>query len=156
MADAPQASAPEETRPERSRRQLRALAGGILLLAGAGLAPACGEPAAQEGPPSPRPASLHLEPLVLNLADAEGNRYLRVAIDIVVDRAEGVLAEDGGTLLSTRLRDRLLIVLASKTADDVVSSEGKEALRAEVRRTAEPLLEEARVLDVYFTEFRVQ
>lgn len=152
----PQASAPEAASPKRSGRGPLALR--MLGTAGVALLAACGGEAGELAALPTKPGSLHLEPLILNLADPEGGRYLRVAIDIVVDRPAPAEAESAGSadLLSTRLRDRLLVVLASRTAAEVVSSEGKEALRAEVRRTAEPLLEEARVLDVYFTEFRVQ
>jgi flagellar protein FliL len=96
------------------------------------------------------------EAFVLNLADPEGDRYLRLSLRILLDRAsvaEQVAAE---VLELARVRDRLLTVLSSKKADEITSYEGKEALRAELARAVAPLFGEAKVLDVYFTEFLVQ
>ena len=54
------------------------------------------------------------------------------------------------------MRDRVLTLLNSKTASELTSYSGKEALRTELLRTLDELLEDVRVLDVYFSEFLVQ
>ncbi len=162
MADAPQSAAPAEGAPAaKSRKKLLVIGGGIaVLLAGAGIVLLGGggkdhdtatEAAAE---PSHDPAVVTLEPFVLNLADEESQRFLRIAIHVVLDRPQE--ASGAESLAGARLRDRLLTLLSGKTADDLGTFEGKESLRAEVRRTAEQLFEEATVLDVYFSEFLVQ
>jgi hypothetical protein len=62
----------------------------------------------------------------------------------------------GEVLELARVRDRLLTVLSSKTAEEITSYEGKEDLRAELARAVAPLFGEAKVLEIYFTEFLVQ
>lgn len=103
-----------------------------------------------------QPGSVTPEPFVLNLADPEGDRYLRLALRILLD--DGAVAEriTGEVLELARVRDRLLTVLSSKTADEITSYEGKEDLRAELARAVAPLFGEAKVLEIYFTEFLVQ
>ena len=111
--------------------------------------------AGSEALPRGEPGVVALEPFVLNLADPEGDRYLRLTLSIVVDRAE-VAERSAGELEQTRLRDQVLTVLGAKLADQITSFDGKEALRAELRRALAPRFEGARVLDVFFTEFLVQ
>jgi flagellar FliL protein len=162
MADAPT----EAPRAKKKRMlPLLLLATGVIvggssvvgtLLAGAETA--AGEPdgaAVEEARPPGEPGVVALEPFVLNLADPEGDRYLRLTLSIAVDRAE-VAERAASELEQTRLRDLVLTVLGAKLAEEITSFEGKEALRAELRRALAPYFEGARVLDVFFTEFLVQ
>ena len=55
-----------------------------------------------------------------------------------------------------RLRDTVIRILSSKTATEILASEGKEKLKDEVRTAVNELLGEEKVLEVYFTEFIIQ
>jgi len=101
------------------------------------------------------PGVVALDPFILNLADPEGDRYVRVAVRIGLDSAlaaERLSTED---LQLARVRDRILTSLSSKTAEEITSYDGKETLRAELKGAIAPLFTEARVVDVYFMEFLV-
>lgn len=165
--DPAQSASPSPPAPKK--RLPLILSATLVLLGGAGAvaflsrgaesaAGAPGEPgtdAAELGPPG-EPGVLALEPFVLNLADPEGDRYLRLTLRVVLDRAEVAVEAAGDLLEESRLRDLVLNVLCVKSAHEITSFEGKEALRAELRRALAPRFSKARVLDVYFTEFLIQ
>src|SRR5688572_30931845 len=101
MAEAPRSSAPEERAPvAKSRKKLFAIGGAIVvLLAGAGFVVlARGEKAPVETESAETPAQptvVTLEPFVLNLADEESERFLRIAIHVILDRPEASAGADG-------------------------------------------------------------
>ena len=55
-----------------------------------------------------------------------------------------------------RLRDTIIQILSSKTASDILTSEGKEKLKDELRQSVNGLLGGEKVVEVYFTEFIIQ
>jgi flagellar FliL protein len=95
--------------------------------------------------------AVQLEPFILNLADPEGDRFLRVSLSVVFDGHVVPSAAE-----QVRLRDRILTILSSKTADEVTSFEGKEALRRELEGAIARTFEGSEVDELFFTEFLVQ
>lgn len=95
--------------------------------------------------------AVQLEPFILNLADPEGDRFLRVSLSVVFDGHVVPSAAD-----QVRLRDRILTILSSKTAEEVTSFEGKEALRRELEESIARTFAGSEVDDLFFTEFLVQ
>ena len=94
-----------------------------------------------------------LKTFVVNLADPGGKRYLRVGIvlafkEIALDRE---LEEK-----LPRVRDKILMILPSKTFDDIKTSAGKAALKAEIVNGLNSFLKQGRISDLYFEEFVVQ
>jgi len=147
---------------------------GVLLFGGGGVigylgleqpaaAPASGGEHAR--PIESEPGVIELEPFILNLADAAGDRYLRLDVRLVLDQLEVAQRASEG-LAEVKLRDRVLSVLAKKRASELSTAAGKDRLRAEILATVEPLLSEppffahdaraARVREVFFTEFLLQ
>ncbi len=94
-----------------------------------------------------------LETFIVNLADQERNRYLRVSMDLE-------LVESTGTNdLEERLpqvRDSILMILPSRRFDDIASMEGKSALRDEIIAKLNSLYNKEVVSNIFFTEFVVQ
>ena len=94
-----------------------------------------------------------LDTFIVNLADQERSRYLRVTMDLE-------LAAPADTeKLSQRLpqvRDRILMLLPSKRFADISSIEGKTALRDEMIGKLNGLFSRSVVTDIFFTEFVVQ
>ncbi|MCI0547907.1 MAG: flagellar basal body-associated FliL family protein [Candidatus Rokubacteria bacterium] len=164
MANAPtEATAP----PARKKGMLLiALAAVVLLGAGGAVALVGGsgagehgggaDPGAESGELAMLPGVVSLDPFVLNLADPEGDRYVRASLRIGLDSAVAAERLSTEALQLARVRDRVLLSLSSKSADEITSFEGKETLRAELKGAISPLFTEARVVDVYFTEFLVQ
>lgn len=98
-----------------------------------------GEPIEQAEPAHPAkkaeagvpPAFLPLDPFVVNLADRESERYAQIGITLQVDDAK--VAEQLKTYMPA-IRNGVIMILAHKTADELLSREGKEKLAAEIRR----------------------
>lgn len=105
--------------------------------------------------------SPEIEPFVVNLADPGSRRYLRVRLKIEFKKPEETEA-----LLTERMpqvRDAVLLLLSSKTADQLVSPEGKTTLRKELADQLNGVLKKGKkkkakkvVKNLYFTEFLIQ
>jgi len=100
---------------------------------------------------------MHLDPFVVNLADAEGDRFLRVGIDLGLDRE----AKEGGhpdqaAMLLARTRDTILSILTTCNAEALVSTNGKAVLKERLTTALRERAPELGVREIYFTEFLVQ
>lgn len=98
---------------------------------------------------------VELQPFIVNLADKGEAKYLRLTVNVGIGGEEGK-AEKPDPLFTTRIRNAMLAVLTSKTADDVLTNEGKNALRKELLRAARKVSEEPEVHAIYITDFIVQ
>jgi flagellar FliL protein len=156
----PAADAPAKPR----RGKLVPIAAGLVLLgAGAGgvwwwsTRQAAGTAAAGhvEVPLSQR-GLVAFEPFVVNLADPGGTRFVRATVQVVVGTAEQA-AEIGETpVLMAQARARILELLATQTADVLVTADGKTALRKTIGEALSGALHELEVVDVLFSDFVVQ
>jgi flagellar FliL protein len=103
-------------------------------------------------------AVLHLEPFVVNLADPQDNRFLRVGIDLGLEEPlpgkEGKGAE--GEVPTSAIRDCLLMVLSTWTSDALLAPDGKQKLKDELIHALHARVPELGVKEVYFTDFLVQ
>jgi flagellar FliL protein len=107
-----------------------------------------------------------LEPLVVNLADAGGSSYLRVALTLrVADFADkkGAKAKDekskddkSADEAMAAVRDTVLTVLGHQTADGLLATDGKEHLKVELKAALAEHNTDLKVMDVFFTDFLVQ
>jgi flagellar FliL protein len=115
------------------------------------------------------PATTHpmvLEPLLVNLEDAGGSSYLRVALTLRVadaadkksTKATGEKGKDekGTDDAVAAVRDTVLTVLGRQTADGLLAADGKEHLKAELKSALAEHNAELKVKDVFFTDFLVQ
>jgi flagellar FliL protein len=107
-----------------------------------------------------------LEPLLVNLADAGGSSYLRVALTLrvadVIDK-KGAKANDekskddkGTEDAVAAVRDTVLTVLGRQTADGLLAVDGKEHLKTELKAALAEHNADLKVKDVFFTDFLVQ
>jgi flagellar FliL protein len=128
--------------------------------------------------PSPRGISPeHLEGIlyrtserIINLADVGGYRYLRISIVLEfappdaqfysLKGEERTAAEEAFLervrQRSAKIEDILTMTLSSKTFADVFSTEGKLALKEEIRQRINETLTDCWVANVYFTDFVIQ
>ncbi len=96
---------------------------------------------------------LPLEPFLVNLADRDTRRYLRLKVELEVD------GEDGAEHLKkslAALRDSLILLLSSKTYENLSTLEGKLQLKKETVAALQALPGGKKVSGVYFTEFVAQ
>jgi flagellar FliL protein len=92
-----------------------------------------------------------MEPFLVNLADPGQPRYLKVTLHVETHQK--------GEEFEKRLpqtRDSVLTILCSKNSKDIMTSEGKNALREEIKEKMNHLLTETKVQNIYFTEFVIQ
>lgn len=103
----------------------------------------------------PRPVTsvVSLPTVMVNLADAAGDRYLKVGMEVEVSAPEAIQEIQSQ---SARIRDSLIILLSSKTYADLASAEGKMQLKNEVASRLNQILGTPRVVRIYFTDFVVQ
>lgn len=100
-------------------------------------------------------AVVELPPFIVNLADTEQARYLRMSVSLGVEGAEGE-SEKPDQLFITRVRNTMLAVLSDKKSDEILSVEGKAKLRKELLKAAQAASEEPKVRAIYITDFIVQ
>jgi flagellar FliL protein len=97
-----------------------------------------------------------LEPFLVNLADKDGARFLRVSLRIILAEAKEAEEVTKNEVQRTRLRAGILDLLTTQTAQPLLTPEGKNALRAAIVKETSALLEPSHVVDVLFTDFVVQ
>jgi flagellar FliL protein len=107
-----------------------------------------------------------LEPLLVNLADAEGHGYLRAGVTLRVQGAAeseklakaDPASKDGKVEaeVSAPLRDVVLDVLGRQKVADLLQPDGKEKLKVALKKALQDRDSDVKVTDIYFTEFLVQ
>jgi flagellar FliL protein len=97
--------------------------------------------------------NMPLDPFLVNLADRESRRYLKLKVELEVD--DEATAKDLEKSLP-RIRDTLILLLSSKTYLDLSSFEGKQQLKDEIKKRVTALPGGKKVSDVFFTEFVAQ
>lgn len=118
------------------------------------------KPVAEKAAP---PVFLALENIVVNVQADGGDKYLQVGITLQVRNEEQLTYYKANM---PQLRSRLLLLLAGKGADELLTSEGKLKLSDDIIKQAqspynndEPTpkeAEERRILGVYYTSFMIQ
>ncbi len=94
-----------------------------------------------------------LESMIVNLADKEIHRYLKVKMDLESDKAK---PDEEFEKRLPQLKDAIITILTSKTYADISDSKGKMQLKEEMLLKANQLFGTFKVKTVYFTEFVVQ
>jgi len=98
-------------------------------------------------------ALFELDPMVVNLEQSKGKRYLKVKMSFELNK-EAVQEELKARL--PQIRDAILLMLSSKSFKDVSTVEGKLALRDALLTRVNGLLTTGFVKRIYFEEFVVQ
>lgn len=91
-----------------------------------------------------------LETFIVNLAGSKGRRIAKVNIELEL-AGEKVFTEIEHR--KAQIRDIIIILLSSKTYDQVSNREGKDQLREEIKDTVNSFLTQGKIKNVYFTEF---
>ena len=99
-------------------------------------------------------ATLPLEPFLVNLADQDSPRFVKTTFQLGL--AEEMEKEGEGKAFIPAMRDSIITLLSTKTAEQILTSEGKEKLREEIKTRINTLSPKAKVLEVYIVDFVVQ
>jgi flagellar FliL protein len=115
--------------------------------------------------PTPPPASedkvevksvMNLESFLVNLADMDSARFVKVTFRLGLDdvKAGEEYANDQVVLAATR--DKIITLLSTKSAEDLLTVQGKERLRKEIREQVNAILPKGKITEVFIMEFMVQ
>lgn len=98
---------------------------------------------------------VELQPFIVNLADENQERYLRMTVSVGVGGEDGAHGKPDQVFI-TRVRNAILAVLSLKKSDEILNVEGKTKLRKEVLQAAQAASEHPHVEAIYITDFIVQ
>ncbi len=106
---------------------------------------------------APPPVFMPLDVFTVNLQTDGGDQFLQVALTLQV--ADQIQVEQF-TLYMPEVRNRLLLLLSSKQADDILTVEGKRILADEIVASLQkpfvPQGQKQAISRVFFTSFVVQ
>lgn len=94
-----------------------------------------------------------LEPFIVNIYDGQELRYLKVKVELEMANP-AIKAELDGRLAA--IRDAVLVVLTTKTLQEVQDAQGKNQLKEEIQTAISKIVAQGKVTKVYFTDFVVQ
>jgi flagellar FliL protein len=106
--------------------------------------------------PATEPGMVEMDPFVVNLADAGGQRFVRVSMRLLTYDEDQALELKENAVAKAKLRAALLELLSTQTADGLVTPDGKQALKKAIAERAAHAVHELKVTDVLFVEFIVQ
>lgn len=117
-------------------------------------APAEGGEKGKEGKGEKGAANTYpLEPFIVNIYDGQEMRYLRVKVEFDTSKPEAKTELDAR---QAAVRDAILILLTTKTMQDIQDLQGKNQLRDEIFTAVNKIIPPGIVNRVYFTDFVVQ
>lgn len=105
-------------------------------------------------PPKPLIGTMWpMAPFIVNLSDNQGERYLKVVMEIEVSDQ---LVVPELEQLKPKLRDNMLDLLTAKSFNELMDVGGKQRLRDEIVMRLNSFLVKGKIVQVYFTEFVIQ
>lgn len=94
-----------------------------------------------------------MDPFIINLQDNQGERYLKLIMQLEISDPLGVKELD---LLKPKMRDNILDLLSAKTYKELMDVGGKQRLREEIMMRLNSIVTTSKITKIYFTEFVVQ
>ena len=97
--------------------------------------------------------SVDLKPFLVNLADKERRRYLRITLNLALHKEEDKEDFDD---VNPRIRNAVLMLLSSKLSRELLTVEGKAWLHEEIVNQLNVTVRKEMVAEVYFVDFIMQ
>ena len=107
----------------------------------------------KEAKPGAGSQTVSLPVFLVNLADPLGRRYLKLSMDVEV-KDEAAKAEVAKN--EAKIKDALLLLLSSKTYQDLSTLDAKIQLKQDIVQRLNLILGNGKVIQVYFTEMVIQ
>lgn len=101
----------------------------------------------------PQPVNVDLEPIVVNIAETKGTRFLKAKITLAL---ENPMVAEEVALKKAQIIDILINLCSSRSLDELEQNMGRERLKKDIITRLNPLLDHGRVLNVFFSEFVIQ
>jgi len=96
---------------------------------------------------------MELDPFLLNLADRDEIRFLKVSIKLELDRPEEKTDFQNKV---PAIRDALLVLLSSKESQLLRTVNGKRRVREEIMTRVNGVMSKGKISNVFFTDFIIQ
>jgi len=94
---------------------------------------------------------LGFKEFVVNLSGSRGRRVVKATIELELPNEESKKEIERR---GPQIRDQIILILSSRTFEDIAGKEGKEQLRNDIKNAINPSLpEDLKILNVYFTDF---
>ncbi len=93
------------------------------------------------------------ESFTVTLADPGGSRFAQVDVEIEVPDD---FVKQEVISIRPKIRDFIIVVLSSKTYDQIESTDGRDFLREEIRNKIDGELKRGKIKNIFFTQFIVQ
>jgi len=93
-----------------------------------------------------------METFFVNLAGSRGGKIARVTMEFEVEENNSEIVQEIERR-KPQIRDIIIILLSSKTFDQVSSKEGKDNLREEIKGRLNSFLTKGKIKSILFTEF---
>jgi flagellar protein FliL len=115
--------------------------------------------------PTPKPGQIYtIKDRIVNLADQKSKRYLKVSLALQFESPKVELPAEQAKEAWTEeiavkgpiIDDAVTGVLTTKTYEEIITPEGKDVLKEEIREKANAELGEDLIVKVYLTDFVVQ
>ena len=94
-----------------------------------------------------------LEPFIVNIYDGQEIRYLKLKVEFELANPQVKPELDAKV---APLRDAILILLTTKTMQEIQDLQGKNQLREQILAAVGKIVPPGRVTKIYFTDFVVQ
>ena len=155
----------EQPAPKKSRGKLLiVIIAVVIVLAGGGggaywwmrASAQTGEAKGTSGATDAEAGMVSLEPFVVNLADTEARRYLRINVRLIVNGTDAATEIQENQVAAMRLRAAVLELLTQQTAATLQTADGKTALKKNIAERATGIVKPTEVSDVLFSDFVVQ
>ena len=131
----------DEKAPEGAKVEAKAEGGGH------------GGGAAKEGEAAGGATIYPLEPFIVNIYDGAELRYLKIKVEFEMANPQ-VKPELEAKMAP--LRDAILILLTTKTMQEIQDLQGKNQLREQILAAVSKVVPPSKITKVYFTDFVVQ
>ncbi len=93
--------------------------------------------------------------IVVNPAETDGERFLRVSIALDVRGKEPDLTSKLASY-EIEMRDIIINILTSMTLDEILGQNGKMLIKGEIKNRINSIWDDMEIVGIYFTEFVVQ
>ena len=163
MAEPEEVEAPQESEaPKKGKLKLWIIMGGVLLLLGSVgfltrnyLVGAKGKTEAVPEVEKVK-STMNLDSFLVNLADPDVTRFIKVTFRLGLNENKlgDELKDDPVVLAATR--DAIILCLSTKTSDELLTTEGKDKLKKDIRELVSKVLPKGKVIEVYIMDFVVQ
>jgi flagellar FliL protein len=97
-------------------------------------------------------ALIHLETFTVNLADTDDRGFLRIGIDLGLNKEPNPKQEAP----IAPVRDAVIGVLSAQSSQEMLTVDGKQKLKAQIVSQLQARVPDLGVQEIYFTEFLVQ